>query len=80
MFAPEEKGVAAGDGFEPPIRMQPKEVLIYNHLRRIGISTKFYDEILAPAGLVEARPKAVAKIAGKGRDASVLESPVRILF
>jgi integrase len=33
------------------------------------ISTKFYDEILAPAGLVEARPKAVAKIDGKGRDA-----------
>jgi integrase len=33
------------------------------------ISTKFYDEILAPAGLVEARPKAVAKVGGKGRDA-----------
>jgi len=33
------------------------------------ISTKFYDEILAPAGLVEARPKAVARIGGKGRDA-----------
>ena len=33
------------------------------------ISTKFYDEILAPAGLVEVRPKAVAKTGGKGRDA-----------
>jgi len=33
------------------------------------ISTKFYDEILAPAGLVNARPKADAKIGGKGRDA-----------
>jgi integrase len=33
------------------------------------ISTKFYDEILAPAGLVEARPKAFARIGGKGRDA-----------
>jgi integrase len=32
------------------------------------ISTKFYDEILAPAGLVKARPKAEAKIGGKGRD------------
>ena len=33
------------------------------------ISTKFYDEILAPAGLVKVRPKAKAKIGGKGRDA-----------
>jgi integrase len=33
------------------------------------ISTKFYDEILAPAGLVEARPKVEAKLGGKGRDA-----------
>jgi integrase len=33
------------------------------------ISTKFYDEILAPAGLVETRPKAKAKVEGKGRDA-----------
>lgn len=33
------------------------------------ISTKFYDEILAPAGLVDKRPKAVAKVGGKGRDA-----------
>ncbi len=33
------------------------------------ISTKFYDEILAPAGLVKTRPKADARIGGKGRDA-----------
>lgn len=33
------------------------------------ISTKFYDEILAPAGLVQIRPKAAAKTGGKGRDA-----------
>ncbi|MGD0252171.1 MAG: tyrosine-type recombinase/integrase [Verrucomicrobiota bacterium] len=33
------------------------------------ISTKFYDEILAPAGLVKTRPKAEAKTGGKGRDA-----------
>jgi integrase len=33
------------------------------------ISTKFYDEILAPAGLVKARPKAEAKANGKRRDA-----------
>jgi integrase len=33
------------------------------------ISTKFYDEILAPAGLVKVRPKAKAKTGGKGRDA-----------
>ena len=32
------------------------------------ISTKFYDEILAPAGLVVARPKAKAKTDGNGRD------------
>jgi len=32
------------------------------------ISTKFYDEILAPAGLVTVRPKAEAKKDGKGRD------------
>jgi integrase len=33
------------------------------------ISTKFYDEILAPAGLVKTRPKTDAKTGGKGRDA-----------
>jgi integrase len=33
------------------------------------ISTKFYDKILAPSGLVEARPKSVAKISGEGRAA-----------
>ena len=33
------------------------------------ISTKFYDEILAPAGLVTARPKAEAKKHGAGRSA-----------
>ncbi|MGO8837286.1 MAG: tyrosine-type recombinase/integrase [Limisphaerales bacterium] len=33
------------------------------------ISTKFYDEILAPAGLVKVRPKLEAKPGGKGRDA-----------
>jgi integrase len=33
------------------------------------ISTKFYDEILAPAGLVKSRPKADAKANGKGRAA-----------
>jgi integrase len=33
------------------------------------ISTKFYDEILAPAGLVKVRPKTEAKPGGKGRDA-----------
>jgi len=33
------------------------------------ISTKFYDEILAPAGLVKTRPKAKAKTTGKGRNA-----------
>ena len=33
------------------------------------ISTKFYDEILAPAGLVKVRPKIEAKPGGKGRDA-----------
>ncbi len=33
------------------------------------ISTKFYDEILAPAGLVKTRPKLEAKPGGKGRDA-----------
>jgi integrase len=33
------------------------------------ISTKFYDEILAPSGLVESRPKTVAKTHGKGRNA-----------
>jgi integrase len=33
------------------------------------ISSKFYDEILAPAGLVKTRPKAFAKTDGKGRDA-----------
>lgn len=33
------------------------------------ISTKFYDEILAPAGLVAARPKAEAKQNGEGRSA-----------
>jgi integrase len=32
------------------------------------ISTKFYDEILAPAGLVAVRPKAEAAKDGKGRD------------
>ena len=33
------------------------------------ISTKFYDEILAPAGLVKERPKAEAKTDGEGRSA-----------
>jgi integrase len=33
------------------------------------ISTKFYDEILAPAGLVKTRPKTEAKANGKGRGA-----------
>jgi len=33
------------------------------------ISTKFYDEILAPSGVVKTRPKAEAKVGGKGRDA-----------
>jgi integrase len=33
------------------------------------ISTKFYDEILAPAGLVAVRPKTEAKTGGQGRDA-----------
>jgi integrase len=32
------------------------------------ISTKFYDKILAPAGLVSVRPKAEAAKNGKGRD------------
>jgi len=39
-------------------------------VKRTGtISTKFYDEILAPAGLANARPKTEAKSGGKGRDA-----------
>ncbi len=33
------------------------------------ISTKFYDEILAPAGLVSVRPKSEARPGGSGRDA-----------
>jgi integrase len=38
------------------------------------ISTKFYDEILAPAGLVVERPKAMAAEDGKGRTAKRKQS------
>jgi integrase len=52
----------------PDARVFPKAAVMAE--KHTGtISTKFYDEILAPAGLVEARPKAVAKVGGKGRDA-----------
>jgi len=40
------------------------------------ISTKFYDEILAPAGLVDVRPKAKAAPNGKGRDAKRKQSEI----
>jgi integrase len=40
------------------------------------ISTKFYDEILAPAGLVDVRPKAKAAVNGKGRDAKRKQSEI----
>jgi len=40
------------------------------------ISTKFYDEILAPAGLVDVRPKAKAGPNGKGRDAKRKQSEI----
>jgi integrase len=40
------------------------------------ISTKFYDEILVPAGLVPARPRNHAKITKRGRDSKRQQSEV----